>query len=169
MLQYKFHCKRFFFLFLNTPHTYCCCTSSIVKDFFFSFSKHTTHVLLLHKFHYKRFFFFSLSLNTPHTYTSSPQLPQLSSLNVISTLKYKIKLFFSSNSTGCYSSIQSIVQQYKIFFLSLPQFPQASTLFLYSSISPLFSFGNLSLAALKNSFSRTSFEQKKSLLFCALF
>ena len=124
--------------------------------------------MLQHKFHCKRFFF-SLSLNTPHTYTSSSQLPQLSRLNVISTLKYKIKLFFQQfsrlllfNSINC-----TTVQDF--FFLSLPQFPQASTLFLYSSTSPLFSFGKLSLAALKNSFSRTSFEQKKSLFFCTLF
>ena len=117
MLQHKFHCKRFFF----------------------SLSKHTTHVLLLHKFHCKRFFF-SLSLNTPHTYTSSPQLPQLSSLNVISTLKYKIKLFFfSSNSTDCYSSIQSIVQQYKkknfsLYFNSLrPQRSFSTLQFLHFS------------------------------------
>jgi hypothetical protein len=149
MLQHKFHCKRFFFsLSLNTPHTYCCCTSSIAKEFHF---------------------FFSLSLNTPHTYTSSPQLPQLSSLNVISTLKYKIKLFFPAIQPAATLQFNQLYNSTRFFFLSLPQFPQASTLFLYSSISPLFSFGKLSLAALKNSFSRTSFEQKKSLLFCALF
>ena len=123
MLQHKFHCKRFFF----------------------SFSKHTTHI--------------HLKSSTPSTL--KPQRHK--------HIKIQNKTFFSSNSTGCYSSIQSIVQQYKFFFLSLPQFPQASTLFLYSSISPFFSFGKLSLAALKNSFSRTNFEQKKSLLFCALF
>ena len=117
----------------------CCSTSSIAKDFFFSFSKHTTHVLLLHKFHCKRFFF-SLSLNTPHTYTSSPQLPQLSSLNVISTLKYKIKLFFSSNSAGCYSSIQSIVQQYKIFFSLSTSIPSG-----LNALSLLFNFSTFLL------------------------
>ena len=130
----------------------CCSTSSIAKDFFFSFSKHTTHVLLLHKFHCKRFFF-SLSLNTPHTYTSSPQLPQLSSLNVISTLKYKIKLFFfPAIQLTATLQFNQLYNSTRFFSLSLPQFPQASTLFLYSSISPLFSFGKLSLAALKNSF-----------------
>jgi hypothetical protein len=161
--------KIFFSLSLNTPHTYCCCTSSIVNFFFFfSLSKHTTHVLLLHKFHCKRFFF-SLSLNTPHTYTSSSQLPQLSSLNVISTLKYKIKLFFPAIQLTATLQFNQLYNSTRFFFLSLPKFPQASTLFLYSSISPLFSFGKLSLAALKNSFSRTNFEQKKSLLFCTLF
>jgi hypothetical protein len=116
----------------------CCCTSSIAKDFFF------------------------LSLNTPHRYTSSPQLPQLSSLNVISTLKYKIKLFFPAIQPAATLQFNQLYNSTRFFFLSLPEFPQASTLFLYSSISPLFSFGKLSLAALKNSFSRTSFEQKKS-------
>ena len=39
----------------------------------------------------------------------------------------------------------------------------------WTRLSLLSFFWKLSLAALKNSFSRTSFEQKKSLLFCALF
>ena len=44
----------------------CRSTSSIAKDFFFSFSKHTTHVLLLHKFHCKSFFFLYLSKHNTH-------------------------------------------------------------------------------------------------------
>jgi hypothetical protein len=39
----------------------------------------------------------------------------------------------------------------------------------WTRLSLLSFLWKLSLAALKNSFSRTSFEQKKSLLFCALF
>ena len=71
MLQHKFHCKRFFF---------------------FSFSKHTTHI--------------HLKSSTPSTL--KPQRHK--------HIKIQNKTFFSNNSAGCFSSIQSIVQQYKIFF-----------------------------------------------------
>ena len=73
----------------------CCSTSSIAKDFFFSFSKHTTHI--------------HLKFSTPSTL--KPQRHK--------HIKIQNKTFFFSNSASCYSSIQSIVQQYKIFFLSL--------------------------------------------------
>ena len=95
LLMHKFHCK--------------------IYIFFFSFSKHTTHVLLLHKFHCKRFFF-SLSLNTPHTYTSSSQLPQLSRLNVISILKYKIKLFFPAIQPAATLQFNQLYNSTRFFF-----------------------------------------------------
>ena len=139
LLLHKFHCKSFFFsLSLNTPHTYYCCTSSIAKDFFFfffSFSKHTTHI--------------HLKSSTPSTLKpQSHKHIKIQNKTFFFFQQFSRLLLF--NSINC-TTVQD-------FFLSLPQFPRASTLFLYSSISPLFSFGKLSLAALKNSFSRTSFE-----------
>ena len=88
--------------------------------------------LLLHRFQLQKVFF-SLSIHTWH----------LNSLNVISPLLViKIQFFFSS-----WLLLHRIQfnQLYKIFFFSLyihvtPQLPQR--LFLYSSMSPLFSLLN---------------------------
>jgi hypothetical protein len=140
MLQHKFHCKRFFFsLSLNTPHTYCCCTSSIVKVFF-SLSLNIPHTCYCTSSIAKDFFFFfSFSKHTTHIHLKS-STPSTLKPQRHKHIKIQNKTFFSSNSAGCYSSIQSIVQQYKIFFSLSTSIPSG-----LNALSLLFNFSTFLL------------------------
>ena len=143
MLQHKFHCKRFFFsLSLNTPHTYCCCTSSIVKEFFFSFFKHTTHVLLLHKFYCKRFFFFSFSKHTTHIHlkfstpsTLKPQRYKHIKIQNKTSFFQQFSRLLLFNSINC-----TTILLYKIFFSLSTSIPSG-----LNALSLLFNFSTFLL------------------------